>query len=187
MTIRSAHFAALIALLLVPPALAQDVPPTEELPPSDIPFAGGATAISETHGDWTVICGTRTGEQACVINQSLADEQTGQRVLAVELENEANGAVAGSLVLPFGLRLGEGVRTQVDAVTVGDTLPIRVCYDYGCVARLSFDANTATLLRKGTALRLVGTVDESGEDIALSVSLRGISSALDRGAALLSE
>lgn len=147
-------------------------------------FPGGASALSETHGDWTLVCGLEEDARVCVLTQSLASGSSGQRVLTVELEPAAEGAIAGSLMLPFGLLLADGVRTQVDAVTIGDTIAFSACYDNGCLADFTLDAPAADLLRRGGSLRLLATVADSGENVTLTVSLAGVSSALDRARAL---
>lgn len=162
------------------PALAQ----TEGTP---VLFPGGASSISEVHGDWTLVCGEQDEIGTCVVTQNLSNSQTGQRVLAVELEPASEGGLDGTLVLPFGLLLADGVRMQIDAVNIGEVLPFAVCYEYGCLVDLSFDDAGVDLLRRGTTLRFLGTVADSGESVALSLSLAGISSALARGITLTAD
>lgn len=180
MTSRVSTLAFALAFSSALPAIAQ----TEAAP---ILFPGGASSISEAHGDWTLVCGAQDETATCVTTQNLSNNQTGQRVLAVELEALEDGGLEGTLVLPFGLLLSDGVRMQIDAVTVGDQLSFAVCYEYGCIVDLSLDAAGIDLLRRGTTLRFLGTVADSGESVALSVPLAGISSALARGAALIAE
>lgn len=175
-----------VLLGLAAPVQAQDQAAAQPAE-APIPFAGGATAISETHGDWTLVCGTREQQRTCVISQSLANEQTGQRIVSLEIEPKANGELSGSLVLPFGLKLSEGIKTHVDAVPVGGARPFEVCYDYGCVATFTLDAGSADLLKRGTDLNLIGIVADSGQNVTLSVPLGGISSALARSLTLTAE
>lgn len=169
--------ALFLTVLCAWPAVAQ----TEGTP---VLFPGGASSISEAHGDWTLVCGEQDEIGTCVVTQNLSNSQTGQRVLALELEPLADGSLEGTLVLPFGLLLADGVRPQVDAVNVGDVLSVAVCYDYGCLVDLGFDAAGVDLLRRGTTLRFVGTIADSGESVSLSLPLGGISSALERATTL---
>lgn len=182
--LKSAACAALIVICAgAAPLMAQDA--AADAP--EITFAGGASTITESHGDWTLICGVHEAEKACVVTQSLADQQRGQRVLTVEMEAGSEGAIGATVVLPFGLALADGVRMQIDDVSLGEASPFTVCYDYGCIADFDLDAGSAQLLGRGTNLRFVGIVADTGENIALSVSLNGLTSALERAPAVLAD
>lgn len=172
------------ALLLSSAAsLAQEAPAAPATPAPT--FATGAASISETHGDWTLICGVQEAQKACVITQTLGDAQSGQRVVSVELE-AAGGGVEGSLMLPFGLRLAEGVRTLIDGVPVGETVPFATCYANGCLASFALDGEITQLLKRGKEFNLVTVADDSGENVQVKASLTGFSSALARSIELTS-
>ncbi|WP_204268097.1 invasion associated locus B family protein, partial [Escherichia coli] len=68
---------------------------------------GGATSLNETYQDWTVGCRVVNDTRSCTITQQ-QQRQDGQRVLAIELRKQADQAVPGLLVLPFGLSLQGG-------------------------------------------------------------------------------
>lgn len=174
--------ACLLALVFSMPALAQEQ--TEAPAPT---FAGGASAITEVHGNWTVLCGFEEADKVCVVTQNLADSQSGQRMLTLELELAGDGGAEGVAMIPFGLRLPDGIGMQADAVNVGDRLPIVACYDNGCLATFTLDDAGIELLRRGNTLRLAGTVQDSGENVVLSMPLAGITSAMARGRQLLSQ
>ncbi|MBZ9850375.1 invasion associated locus B family protein [Mesorhizobium sp. CA14] len=176
---RRIGYATLIAasLLSLAVAFAQD---TAALP-------GGATSLREGHADWTVSCNLATqngaGVKVCALSQEQTDSQSRQRVLAMELR-PAGEAVQGTLVLPFGLALDQGVTLQIDD---GPTLPplrFRTCLPGGCIVDLSFDAETLAILREGKSLK-VKVIADGGKETVLALSLNGFPSAADRTVELL--
>jgi len=177
------RLAALAALpfLFISAALAQDAAPAPAA------FPGGARSITEAHGDWELLCGLVAQARTCLVTQTLADEQNGQRLLSVELEPSGAGAATGTLLLPFGLLLTEGIRIQADAAFVGEARPFQVCYEHGCHVNLVFNQAEMELLRRGNAINFIGKLADSGETITLSASLSGIANALGRALALTSE
>lgn len=173
--------AAMLMSGLTVAASAQEAAPAAAAPA--ITFAGGASSISETHGDWTMICGVQ-GKKVCVITQTLGDSQSGQRIVTVEFE-AAGAGVEGTLMMPYGLRLSEGVRTQIGGVTVGKTAEFSSCYDRGCMASFSMDGDVTNLLKRGQDMTLIAIADDSGENVQLKASLSGFTSALTRSIELV--
>jgi len=144
---------------------------------------GGANSVQETFESWTVSC-VQTGDaKRCALSQQQTDQQSRQRVLAIELNAGAPDKVEGALVLPFGLALDRGVTLQVDDGQAGPPLRFRTCLPVGCVVPLSFDAKLLAALRKGAALK-VNAVADGGKDTPFTISLKGFPAALDRTAAL---
>ncbi|RVJ00454.1 hypothetical protein CN193_18425 [Sinorhizobium meliloti] len=86
MTIAKVHIAAAAAALmaLTVPAAAQEA--TSKLP-------GGASSLQETYETWSLAC-QATPQTVCAISQQQV-QQNGQRVLAIELKREADGALTG--------------------------------------------------------------------------------------------
>src|SRR5690606_5693366 len=145
---------------------------------------GGASALNETHGDWSVGC-TVSGAVRCAISQNQVNNENRQRVLAIELVPTEGGAEAqGLLVLPFGLRLQAGVALAVDETTAVPAGRFSTCLPAGCMVPLAFDSPTLTTLREGEALNVKATAEDSGREVAFSVSLAGFASALRRAAEL---
>jgi invasion protein IalB len=166
--------ALLLAMVPSSAVLAQDA--ASALP-------GGATSLQETYKDWRVACTAPEGQaKQCAVSQQQAQEN-GQRVLAIELATAANGSVIGTLVLPFGLRLDAGVALAVDQQTAQSPLRFSTCLPAGCLVPLNFDQTAIAALRGGTALKLKA-MSNDGQDVALSISLSGFSTALDRLVAL---
>lgn len=148
---------------------------------------GGATSLREGHGGWTVSCNITTqngaAAKACALSQEQTDAQSRQRVLAIELRPNGE-TVQGTLVLPFGLALDQGVKLQIDDGAALPPLRFRTCLPGGCLVDLSFEGDTLAALRNGTSLK-VKVVADGGEETNLALSLKGFPSALDRTAALL--
>lgn len=170
MTIANFHAAAAAAALLAftAPAGAQEV--TSKLP-------GGASSLQETYEAWSLGC-QGTPQTVCAISQQQV-QQNGQRVLAIELKREADGALAGNLILPFGLRLDAGAALQIDTAAPQQPLRFSTCLPGGCLVPLNFDAETVTALRGGTLLKVnVQSID--AKEVPLSISLKGLAAALDR-------
>jgi invasion protein IalB len=144
---------------------------------------GGATSLQEMHGDWRVACAPLNGRKVCALSQQQTDKNTGQLLLAIELNASAPDKAEGTLILPFGLALDQPVVLQIDEAVTGPTLRFRTCLPVGCLVGLAFDPAAVTLLRKGTTLTVKATAD-GGQGAAFRISLNGFAGALDRAVAL---
>lgn len=146
---------------------------------------GGATTLNETHGDWTVACTVPEGTVRCAVSQVQINNQNRQRVLSVELTATEGGAAAsGTLVMPFGLALDQGVALSIDEGEFLPTLRFSTCLPAGCLVPLTFNADAVTAMRAGTALKVKAAANDSGQEVNFSISLSGFTSALARAAAL---
>lgn len=160
--------ALLVALAL--PAMAQQA----------VTLPGGASATTETHGDWTVRCQVRQpeGQIACLVQQEQVDSQSRQRLLAMEVVPSGDG-VLGTLVLPFGLDLDKGITVAVDDSQPAGSLRFRTCLPQGCMVSLSFASDVTEALRRGGVLK-VAAIADGGAPTPFTVSLKGFASALAR-------
>lgn len=143
---------------------------------------GGASSLNETYKDWRVACQVANNTKRCVMSQQQA-QQNGQRVLAIELNAPSGNAVAGTLVLPFGLALDSGVTFQIDEKPAMPPIRFRTCVPAGCLVNVNFDAPTLVALRAGAVFKIKATAD-GGAAAPFSISLQGFGTALDRVAAL---
>lgn len=164
---------ALLAMMMAAlalPALAQQA----------VTLPGGASATTETHGDWTVRCQVRQPEAqiACLVQQEQVDSQTRQRLLAMEVVPNGDG-VLGTLILPFGLDLDKGITMAVDEGQPMSTLRFRTCLPQGCMVSVALAADVTEALRRGGALK-VAAIADGGAPTPFTVSLRGFASALAR-------
>ena len=164
------RFLVVVLAALALPAVAQQ--------PVTLP--GGASAVTETHGDWTVRCQVRQheGRVGCLVQQEQVDNQSRQRLMAVEVVPSADGLL-GTLILPFGLNLDQGVILSVDDGQALPTLRFRTCLPGGCMVALNFAADMVAALQGGAALKIAAIAD-GGAPTPFSVSLTGFASALAR-------
>lgn len=145
---------------------------------------GGASSLQETYEDWRVACTVQGGVKRCSLSQQ-HNRQDGQRVLGIDLAPAQSGGVTGTLVLPFGLRLDAGVTLKIDEQSTGEALRFSTCLPAGCIVLLERMPLLCRPMRDGETLKLVGTINDSGQPLALSVSLRGFAAGIDRTDALL--
>lgn len=139
---------------------------------------GGASSLEETYQDWRLVCRVADEKKQCGISQQQT-RKDGQRMLTIELHNGPDNILDGNLVLPFGLLFDTGVTIQIDEQAAKSPLSFRTCLLAGCIVPLTFEDETITALRSGTALKAqVKTAD--GRGLAFSISLKGLSAALDR-------
>jgi invasion protein IalB len=175
-TIKAARALVVAALLAAPMAYAQAS--AAQQAPSTLP--NGANAINETYNDWIVLCSSTDKGRSCLLTQQQRKKDTNQLVLAVELTPLSTDQVKGVLLLPFGLRLADGVTLQIDDGPVSTPLPFATCLPTGCTVQVAFDTATTKALRLAKTLRLVAKANDGGQTVLLGVSLAGFSSAYDR-------
>lgn len=153
----------------------------------DMPsLPGGATSLSESHGDWTVGCGLQSdGDKTvkvCNLVQEQLDSRTRQRVIAVELR-PGKGAAKAVFLLPFGLDLQKGITAQVDDQAASGVHHFRTCLPAGCVLEMEIRTELLAELDKGTQLKL-NAIADGGKDARFAISLKGFQAAYKRTAEL---
>jgi invasion protein IalB len=153
------------------------------LEPGGQVLPGGATSIQELHGDWKVACVQQDGKRVCALSQQQTNKDTGQLLLAIEVQAVSTDRVDGTLVLPFGLALERPITFEMNGAPTASVLRVRTCLPVGCLVNLSLDAVTIAAMRRGTTLTIRATAD-GGQEALFAISLDGFSSALDRTAAL---
>jgi invasion protein IalB len=127
-------------LVLSDSALAQQVMPS---------------ALNETYNGWQVTCVTpapAAGAAAdapapvrmCEMVQELTRNDSGQRVLAMSLRVEGDGAAA-TIIAPLGLELAAGLSLTVDDAALV-AVPFSTCVPAGCVAKASLTADQLSRL-----------------------------------------
>jgi invasion protein IalB len=157
-------------------------PATEQ--PRAMQLPGGATALSETHGNWVVNCRIANNARVCTYSFQQFDRASNQRAFAIELAPR-QAIAGGTLALPFGLDLAKGVTLAIDNRALAGPLPFSTCLIVGCLVPVSFDAAAQLQLRAAASLKVTGTIHESGEPVDFSIPLNGFTSASARTAQLL--
>ena len=166
-------FAAVVVSTLAWPmgsAVAQE-------PPAPAPkMANGANALSETYDDWVLNCQGVTNGTECALLQVLS-QQNGQRVLTFTISPVANnGNYMGSLIMPFGLELAQGVTMALDDKAPSNAVPFKTCLPAGCIVPLTWTAVQFNAMRAGNNVKVTAQ-SATGEPFALTVSLKGLSAA----------
>lgn len=141
-----------------------------------------ASSLSEMYQDWRIACSVQEPAMICSLSQDQV-QQSGQRLLAVEMQRHPDGSATATLLLPFGILFDQGVALQIDDQSSLPSLKFRTCLPSGCLAVFSVDPSTLGKMRSGSVLKL--TVTTAAEtQLTFPVSLRGLSAALDRVTAL---
>lgn len=148
---------------------------------NSVSFSGGASTVQETFQDWTVSCGVQEGKKICSVSQQQV-QNNGQRVMAIEVIPSASDSKI-NLVLPFGLRLADGISYRIDNGKEARA-EFNTCYPGGCVANLPLSNELVSGLKSGQNLILTGKAFDGGQDVPLTVSLKGFSAGLDRAVSL---
>ena len=145
---------------------------------------GGASALSETHGDWTVNCQIAGTNKVCSLSLQQFNKQTNQRLLAIELTTKTGEDASGTLALPFGLALAKGIALEIDDKKLDGTLAFNTCQSVGCLVPVAFDTDITPMLSSGATLKVDATAADTGQPISFSISLAGFGGALARTAEL---
>jgi invasion protein IalB len=143
---------------------------------------GGATSLQETFNDWQVACVVQATTKRCALTQEQVNQQSRQRVLAIEL-SVAGDTLDGVLLMPFGLALERGVTLQIDEQPSPMALKFRTCVPAGCLVPLRFDTKTIAALRSGSSVK-TRAIDDTDQEQLYTISLKGFAQALDRVSAL---
>ncbi|AEH86305.1 Invasion associated locus B family protein [Mesorhizobium opportunistum WSM2075] len=188
---KSVYFVAMLGAACIaglPAAAAQTKGDKVAAPPAaDAPqLPGGASALSETHGDWTVNCQISGTNKICSLSHQQFNKQNNQRLLAIELSSKTGDDATGTLALPFGLALAKGVSLTIDDQKLDGSLSFNTCQAVGCLVPVAFDANTTPLLKTGTTLKIDAFAADTGQAVSFSIPLNGFGGALARTAELLS-
>lgn len=176
-----------LLLLVVVVYFLLSIPLVELKAQSDINLPGGATSLNETHGDWTVACAQNASTKtiSCAMSQQLFNPQSKQRLVAIELSLDAEQTLKGVMVLPFGLKLSEGIRLRIDDSGDGLQLPFSTCLPVGCLGPISLNESAVASFRASSELKVLMTA-QNDEQIEVVISLNGFTSAFNRIAALQS-
>ena len=173
-----------------PAALAQDQPapakpdaPASPPPPVTV-LAGGASALTETHGDWAVNCQVVANTKVCTLSHQQFDQAKNQRLLAIELTSRTGEEANGTIALPFGLELSAGVTLSVEEKPAQTKMPFKTCFAVGCLVPVNLEKTFVDRLKANKALKISAVASDTQQPVSFTVSLRGFSSAIARAAEL---
>ena len=145
--------------------------------------SGSQAEVVNTFDDWVVRCGPADpdsfgAEELCEMYQQVSEEESRQTVLEIVIgyppgENE----LVALMNLPLGIRLPPGGQLRVEDRDPVE-FPIQICIASGCRADLGLDDETVQAMRSGVEAAVV-IADPQGRGVALPLSLRGFSAALN--------
>ena len=173
---RQVYFAALLGsvCILGPVAVAAQTK-TDKVAPAAAAagptLPGGASALSETHGDWTVNCQITGTAKTCSLSHQQFNKQSNQRLLAIELSSKSGEDAAGTLALPFGLALAKGVSLTIDDQKLDGSLPFNTCHAVGCLVPVAFDASVTPLLKAATTLKIDAFAADTGQAVSFTIRM----------------
>lgn len=154
--------ASVLVLLLARSASAQDARPADANP-------------------WVVNCssGSTGTELQCQVSQNLTESKSGQRVLTVTVRRQQGASgFAMLLALPHGLFLPSGVSYQIDSGQKA-IVAIQTSDQNGAYAALPLAPELLKTMRSGATLN-IGMETVSRKPVAIPVSLKGFSAAIDK-------
>lgn len=161
-------------------AQAQTAPSVGQPQPVASGLPNGASAINEIFGDWTVDCRVADGQKSCLLSQAQGNNQTGQRVFAIELRAPKNGRAEGTILMPFGLKLENGAILRLDDKDLGQGLRFSTCVPSGCLLPISFPTVATDAMKTGKVLTAAALNLSNNDPVAFNISLNGFSAALTR-------
>ena len=98
---------------------------------------GGASALSETHGDWTVNCTNKI----CSLSHQQFNKQSGTEAVGDRIDDQDRPGRIGTLALPFGLALANGIALEIDDKKLEGSLQFNTCQAVGCLVSVAFDSS----------------------------------------------
>lgn len=177
----------LAALALSPAPLSSvDEPPAQkaEIVVADSALPNGASSINEAYGDWVVACKRVEDKKTCTFSQLHTNNQTGQPVFAIEFQPPANGRTNSVILLPFGLRLDDGVTLTIDGRPLEPGARFLTCFPSGCLVPIAFPTAATDAMKDGEKLIVGANSSSEGEPMTFTISLNGFTAALSRIMAL---
>jgi|GEM_PF-920347 len=138
----------------------------------------GASAISETYGDWIVKCLVDNGTRLCTLGQTLLSKETNQQVFAIELLPR-DGKADGNMLVPFGLKLDAGATLTLDGKNL-EQARFSTCTAQGCLLPVSFPAGVTDTMSRAKILTVTTQNVGSGQAVVFNVPLNGFATALER-------
>lgn len=156
-----------LSLLVTQPALSED----------------GRIGVSETSGDWSVVCRELKHDAQEKARRSCQMRQDVRRVtFAIPSSTDDNGAEA-VIITPFGLRLSQRVVVEIDGVTVMKA-PFQTCLPMGCLVQIYLDGDLLKLMSKGKKFTVIIGRLEGDQPLRVEFSLNGFTAARSKLQAL---
>lgn len=146
---------------------------------SSTTLPNGADYFKETYGDWGVECTIVEFRRSCSVGQSQYD-QVHTTIYSIAIYPPENGESKVVILMPFGLKLSEGVTLKIDNLPSQQNANFVTCIKNGCIIVLRFSDKTLDILKTSNILKIGSVSFSSGESTTVNASLRGFSAAIER-------
>ncbi|KWV49911.1 invasion protein [Bradyrhizobium macuxiense] len=160
------------------PIGARSQPPTADGTVRAFQLPKGASAISETYGDWIVKCVVDNGARLCTLSQSQVSKETNLQVFAIELLSR-DGKTEGNMLMPFGLKLEAGAVLKLDNRDL-EQVRFSTCTAQGCLLPLFFPTAVTDTLGRSKVLTVAAQNLNTGQAVVFNIPLNGFAAALER-------
>ena len=147
-------------------------------------WPNGASALSETYGNWTVNCSRDGDTTDCLVIQSQGDQRSGKRLFSIELHPPADGVSEGLILMPFGLQIEPGVTFKLDDEALGKGAPFSYCIADGCLVPISLPTLATDRMKTAQNLIVSATRKNATEPATVTLPLGGFAAAFARAAVL---
>lgn len=145
-----------------------------------LPDGADAVVLQERYGNWMVVCQENTDTAGTVCSALQVQTRAGARVLSAQLSGDPETSLTGTLTLPFGLALTEGISLSADEKPL-QTLKFSTCLPEGCVVPVQWDKEQVKILMNAGKWTLTGkNSGVSAEKIELQLPVNGLDKALQR-------
>ncbi|MGY2807893.1 MULTISPECIES: invasion associated locus B family protein [unclassified Bradyrhizobium] len=138
----------------------------------------GASAISETYGDWIVKCQLDGGAKLCTLGRTQLAKETNQQIFAIELIPR-DGKAEGNILMPFGLKFDAGAVLKLDGKDLEQTR-FSTCTTQGCLLPVSFPTVVTDTISRAKMLTVAAQSISNGQAVVFNVPLNGFAAAPER-------
>ena len=148
------------------------------------------TTLSETYDTWTVQCANsqpqegQPAQRQCQMSQELLQQESRQRMLLFAV-TKGEGDAKATLIMPFGLRLSEGIRIDIAEKELARGA-FNTCLPAGCLVEIDLPEATIAQLQAADKVSISMTV-HTGQPMKTDVSLKGFAAAYRRLLALAAD
>ncbi|MHC2090264.1 invasion associated locus B family protein [Methylobacterium sp. CM6244] len=144
----------------------------------------GASALSESYGDWSINCSRENQATICSVVQAQGSKRDNRREFAIELKPPANDRTDGLILMPFGFQIEAGLSFKIDEAVLGKGAPYYTCSSEGCLVPVSLPTLATDTMKTAKNLLILAPKQDATEPTTITVPLNGFGAALARASAL---
>lgn len=140
----------------------------------------GPDMTSKTYGDWVLRCRQANAVKRCEVSQTIVIQGQANPLAMIAIGREKAGDPLRMVVqLPVNVAFEGGVKAMLADGTQGAELGYRRCLPAGCFADAGLDDAALGNLTRQSEPGLVKFKDAGNREIALPLSLKGLSMAVE--------